>query len=231
MTLTATASVGALTDSQSASGTVDGGYRVVEEPFSWVDATVGGTRLTLADDAQATVALPFSFRYYGQPFTSVAVSSNGFLVLGRPSDRLGQQPAPQHRHPQRRHRRLLGRPQPRPRRRLWYRNLGTAPNRKLVISLGRRPPRRHRRPDQLPGNPGRGHQRHPGRLPRHPARKSRPRPRRLRHRRDRITRRHPGQPIPLQPASPRPLQATTASDTRIAPPRHRTRRRPQPHAG
>ena len=82
VTLTATASVGALTDSQSAAGTVDGGYRVVEEPFSWVDATAGGTRLTLADDAQASVALPFTFRYFGQPFTSLAVSSNGFLVFG-----------------------------------------------------------------------------------------------------------------------------------------------------
>ena len=47
-----------------------------------MDATAGGTQLTLADDAQATVALPFSFRYYGQPFSSVTVSSNGFLVFG-----------------------------------------------------------------------------------------------------------------------------------------------------
>ena len=60
-------------------------YRLLQEPFTWVDATVGGTRLTLADDAQATVALPFSFRYYGQPFTSVTVSSNGFLVFGGPA--------------------------------------------------------------------------------------------------------------------------------------------------
>ncbi|MDX6437501.1 MAG: hypothetical protein QOF45_84, partial [Gaiellaceae bacterium] len=67
VTLTATATVGALTDSQSVAGTVDGGYRLLQEPFAWLDATVGGTRLTLADDAQATVALPFSFRYYGQP--------------------------------------------------------------------------------------------------------------------------------------------------------------------
>ena len=70
VTLTATASVGALTDSQSASGTVDGTYRLLQEPFAWVDATAGGTRLTLADDAQAAIALPFSFRYYGQPFTA-----------------------------------------------------------------------------------------------------------------------------------------------------------------
>ena len=62
VTLTATAAVGALTDSQSASGTVDGGYHVVEEPFTWLDATVGrdasdarGRRL---GDRGAAVQLP-----------------------------------------------------------------------------------------------------------------------------------------------------------------------------
>ena len=136
VTLTATASVGALSDSQSAAGTVDGSYRVVEEPFSWLDATVGGTRLTLADDASATVALPFSFRYFGQPHTSVKVSSNGFLVFGSSAAT-----------------EWVNSPLPNPALpngvvaaywddldpslnggAVWYRSLGTAPNRKLVIS-------------------------------------------------------------------------------------------------
>ena len=124
----------------------------------------------------------------------------------QPRHRLDQHPTPQHRRPQRRRRRLLGRPQPRPNGGgVWYRNLGTAPNRKLVDQLGRRPPRRHRRPDQLPSHSRRGKQRHPARLPGHPARKPGPRPRRLRHHRHRITRRHPRQPIPPQPTPPRPL--------------------------
>jgi subtilisin family serine protease len=136
VTLTATASVGALTDSQSAAGTVDGGYRIVQEPFSWVDATAGGTRLTLADDAQATVGLPFSFRYYGQPFTSVTVSSNGFLVFGgSPATAWVNTPLPNVAVPNGvvaaywddLNPALSGGA-------VWYRTLGTAPNRKLVVS-------------------------------------------------------------------------------------------------
>ena len=89
-------------------------YRLVQEPFSWVDATVDGTRLTLADDAQAVVGLPFTFRYYAQPFNSVTVSSNGFLVFGpspAPPGSTLHSPTP---HSQRCGCRLLGRPQPLP---------------------------------------------------------------------------------------------------------------------
>jgi hypothetical protein len=33
------------------------------------------------------VALPFTFRYYGEPFSSVTFSSNGFLVFGPRTNR------------------------------------------------------------------------------------------------------------------------------------------------
>ena len=92
-------------------------YRLLQEPFSWVDATAGGTALTLSDDASATVGLPFMFRYFGQPFSSVTVSSNGFLVFGSSAATAWvNAPLPNTAAPERRHRRLLGRPQPSPRR-------------------------------------------------------------------------------------------------------------------
>ena len=135
VTLTATASIGALTDSQSASGTVEAGYRVVEEPFSWVDATLGGTRLTLADDAQAAVAVPFSFRYFGQPFSSVTVSSNGFLVFGAGAATAWVNTAlPNTAVPNGVVAAYWDDLNPALGGGVWYRTLGTAPNRKLVIS-------------------------------------------------------------------------------------------------
>jgi subtilisin family serine protease len=47
------------------------------EALSWMD---GATALPLTgDDAVATVALPFAFRFYGTQYTSVNISTNGFL--------------------------------------------------------------------------------------------------------------------------------------------------------
>ena len=177
-----------------------------------MDATVGGTRLTLADDAQATVALPFSFRYYGQPFTSVTVSSNGFLVFGpSPATAWINSPLPNTAAPQRRRRRLLGRPQPRPqRRRHLVPQPRHSPQPQTRDRLDRRPPRRHRRRNQLPSHPRRRKQRDPARLPGHPARKPSPGPRRLRHHRNRITRRHPRHQFLHNQPLLAPYQATTA---------------------
>ena len=144
----------------------------------------------------------------------------------QPRDGLGQHPLTEHCAPERRRRRLLGRPRPLPERR---RRLVPQPRHRTQPQarhqLGRRPPRRHHRPDQLPSHSRRGKQRHPARLPGHPARKPGPRPRRLRHRRTRITRRHPGPPIPLQPAPPRRLPG------HHQPPLHEPGRSAAGHAG
>jgi hypothetical protein len=51
-------------------------------PYSWVDATVGGASYVLADDASASVALPFPVTLYGDVYTTASISSNGFLRLG-----------------------------------------------------------------------------------------------------------------------------------------------------
>ncbi|MEY4173196.1 MAG: hypothetical protein RI900_361 [Actinomycetota bacterium] len=50
--------------------------------YSWIDATVGGTRYVLTDDSAASVTLPFAFPLYGVPHTTASISSNGFLRLG-----------------------------------------------------------------------------------------------------------------------------------------------------
>ncbi|MGH2729064.1 MAG: S8 family serine peptidase [Actinomycetota bacterium] len=83
LTITATAAVaGAPNDTAIVSGSVAANYRHEAAPFNWIDAS-GGTNTGIAsDDTSASVNLPFSFSYYDQPFTSVKVSSNGYLVFG-----------------------------------------------------------------------------------------------------------------------------------------------------
>ena len=110
-------------------------YRLLQEPFAWVDATAGGTQVTLADDAQAAVALPFSFRYFGQPFTSVSVSSNGFLVFGSSSATAWvNTPLPNTGLPNGVVAAYWDDLNPALGGGIWHRTLGTAPNRKLVLS-------------------------------------------------------------------------------------------------
>ncbi|MCD4650761.1 MAG: right-handed parallel beta-helix repeat-containing protein [Candidatus Cloacimonetes bacterium] len=50
--------------------------------FNWQDISLTGTPLTLADDDYESVVLPFTFNFYGTDYTSVKVSSNGYLCFG-----------------------------------------------------------------------------------------------------------------------------------------------------
>ncbi len=50
--------------------------------FAWVDISSVGTPLGLADDGDAVVDLPWGFPFYGNTFSSVRVSSNGYLTFG-----------------------------------------------------------------------------------------------------------------------------------------------------
>src|SRR5262249_35444070 len=45
-------------------------------------AADAGTRLSLTDDSSVSVALPFSFPYFGQSYTQVFVNSAGNLTFG-----------------------------------------------------------------------------------------------------------------------------------------------------
>lgn len=49
--------------------------------YDWED-TGGAPTLPLGDDSQTTVAIPFAFPFYGELFSSVNVSSNGYVRFG-----------------------------------------------------------------------------------------------------------------------------------------------------
>ncbi|MDW8319633.1 MAG: S8 family serine peptidase [Anaerolineae bacterium] len=60
----------------------DGGDTCSVE-FSWIDATVGGTAHNLDDDAFTSVALPWPFTFYGNSYSTLYISSNGFVSFGQ----------------------------------------------------------------------------------------------------------------------------------------------------
>jgi len=49
--------------------------------YSWIDPS-SGTSYALADDASASVTLPFRVTLYGDAYTTASISSNGFIRLG-----------------------------------------------------------------------------------------------------------------------------------------------------
>ncbi|MEY4607243.1 MAG: hypothetical protein RLY45_2003 [Actinomycetota bacterium] len=57
-------------------------YACTTTTYSWIDYNVGGTRRSLTDDAGVAVALPFSFPFYGVSYSTVTVSSNGYIRFG-----------------------------------------------------------------------------------------------------------------------------------------------------
>ncbi len=54
--------------------------------FNWIEiapeAGGHGTALSLGDDDDEVVSLPFSFTYYGNVFTNVTIGSNGLMAMG-----------------------------------------------------------------------------------------------------------------------------------------------------
>ena len=83
------------------SGGPDGfGYRWTDsnEPggptYAWVDISTTGTAITLGDDDTETVALPFTFPFYGADQTAVTISSNGNLQFGGASTAYENTPLP-----------------------------------------------------------------------------------------------------------------------------------------
>ncbi|MFM8310415.1 MAG: S8 family serine peptidase [Ilumatobacteraceae bacterium] len=57
-------------------------YTCTSTTYSWMDYNVGATRRSLADDAGVSVALPFSFPFYGVSYSTVTMSSNGYIRFG-----------------------------------------------------------------------------------------------------------------------------------------------------
>ena len=84
-TVTATVSVGGSTATQTVTGTAAANYTCTDVPDSWVDARPGGKvpgGASDSDDGFTPLTITFPFTYYGQTYTVVNVSSNGFLTLG-----------------------------------------------------------------------------------------------------------------------------------------------------
>ena len=102
---------------------------------TWVDATAGGTKLTLGDDEAASVTIPFSFTFYGTSFSSVKVSSNAMLVFGaNPATAYDNRPLPDPMTPNRILAPLWDDLSPPNGGGIWYRTVGTAPNRRFVVA-------------------------------------------------------------------------------------------------
>jgi len=56
-----------------------GTYRVVPETFNWIDTTAH-TRLALGDNAAGSaISLPFTFTFFGKPYSNFYVGSNGLV--------------------------------------------------------------------------------------------------------------------------------------------------------
>lgn len=70
---------------------MDGGFntRISSDPggpvFDWLEHPTGVPRLVLGDDESAVVTLPFAFPWMDRVYTSINVSSNGYLWFGAPS--------------------------------------------------------------------------------------------------------------------------------------------------
>ncbi|MFB3894966.1 MAG: M36 family metallopeptidase [bacterium] len=58
-----------------------GGYIVETVAYNWINAE-SGTQVTLGDDQGTTVNLEFNFKYYDNQYSSVIISSNGYLTFG-----------------------------------------------------------------------------------------------------------------------------------------------------
>ncbi len=61
--------------------------------YNWIDIRAVGTQIpgvSEANDTTVTIPLPFRFKFYGNFYDSLSVSSNGFLAMGRTSYRSGE---------------------------------------------------------------------------------------------------------------------------------------------
>jgi M6 family metalloprotease-like protein len=65
-----------------------GGYQWIDSDtignpqYSWIDIQTSGTVLGNGDDARYSFTLPFNFNFYGTNYTTVWVSTNGWLSFG-----------------------------------------------------------------------------------------------------------------------------------------------------
>jgi subtilisin family serine protease/fibronectin type 3 domain-containing protein len=135
VTIGVSATVGGATDTRSVSGTAEENYRYEDAPYSWIDATAGGTRLSLGDNAAASVPLPFSFSFYKESFSSLKISSNGYVVFGvsKATTHINAE-VPETTVPNGYVAPFWDDFDPTQGGALWHRTVGSSPNRKFVVA-------------------------------------------------------------------------------------------------
>lgn len=50
--------------------------------FSWIEINNHGVQLFLSDDQTVTIDLPFTWQFYGTPFSQISICSNGWVAPG-----------------------------------------------------------------------------------------------------------------------------------------------------
>ena len=64
-----------------------GGYHYIDSDevngpvYSWIDISLTGTDTGVSDDGELTVAIPFTFEFYGTVYADVSIGSNGAIVM------------------------------------------------------------------------------------------------------------------------------------------------------
>jgi subtilisin family serine protease len=136
VTITASATVGTVTDSRSVTGAAEDNYRHEDAPFAWIDATASGTNTGLTvDDGSVTLPLPFAFTFYRSSFSSVKVSTNGYLVFGSgDATAFSNRDIPDSTAPNGYAAPYWDDLNPAAGGSIWYRTFGSAPNRKFVVA-------------------------------------------------------------------------------------------------
>ena len=136
LAVTYSVGVGGTTVTQTVNGTAQDNYRYEDAAYAWVDASAGGTKANLAvDDGSVTVNLPFSFSFYDDSFTSVKISTNGYLVFGTDSATAYlNTPFPTPATPNRVVAPYWDDLNPAKGGSIWYQTVGSAPNRRFVVA-------------------------------------------------------------------------------------------------
>ena len=111
-------------------------YVVADGPYAWIDGKAGATRIEFAgDDSAEVLELPFVFDFYGEGFSDLQVSTNGYLVFGGSrAQALRNKPIPDPEDPNGLVSALWDDLSPDVGEGVWVKTVGQAPNRQFVVT-------------------------------------------------------------------------------------------------
>ncbi len=111
-------------------------YAISDGPFEWIDGQAAGERIEFTgDDSAAIVQLPFSFDFYGEAFTDLQVSTNGYVVFGgSQAQALRNKPIPDPDEPNGLVAALWDDLSPDVGQGVWVKTVGEAPDRQFVVT-------------------------------------------------------------------------------------------------